>query len=76
LKSKTEKEKPELQRKPIHGKFYRDLERPNVEKENSLAWVCSSCLKEESESLIIAAKGQTLSMRYCRKNIMTQLIVK
>jgi len=34
LKSNNENEKPELQREPIHGQFYRELERPNVEKEN------------------------------------------
>jgi hypothetical protein len=38
LKSNTENEKPEeLKRKSIHGKFCRDLERPNVEEEKSLA---------------------------------------
>jgi hypothetical protein len=31
----------EFKRQPMHGQFCRDLERPSVDKENSLAWVCS-----------------------------------
>jgi hypothetical protein len=76
LKSSTQNEKPEeFKRKPIHGKFCRDLERPNVDKEKSLAWVCSSELNGESERLITAAKYQTLNKRYHQRNIMKQLIV-
>jgi len=32
-KSSTENKKIELKRKPMHGQFQRDLERPSVDKE-------------------------------------------
>ena len=44
-------------------------------KEKSLAWVCNSDLKGESESLITATKDQTLSTLYRQRNIMKQLTV-
>jgi hypothetical protein len=76
LKSNIENDNPEeLKRETIHGKFCRDLERPNVGKEKSLAWVCSSDIFGESESLIIAAKDQTLSTRYNQRNNTKQLRV-
>jgi len=76
LKSNAENEKPEeLKRKPIHEKFCRDLERLNVDKGKSLSWVCNTGLKGESESLITAAKDQTLITLYLQRNIMKQLTV-
>jgi hypothetical protein len=46
LKSSIENEKIEqLKRKPIHGQFCQDLERPSAYKEKSLAWLCGSGLK-------------------------------
>jgi hypothetical protein len=43
LKSSIEKEKTEeLKMKPMHGQFYRELVRPSVGKEKSLAWLCGS----------------------------------
>jgi hypothetical protein len=49
LKSSPENKKiQELKRKPIHGQFYRDLERPSIDKEKSLG-LCSSDLKGEKE---------------------------
>jgi len=46
LKSSIENEKiDKLKRTPMHGRFYRDLERPSVDKEKSLAWLCGSGLK-------------------------------
>jgi len=42
LKSSIENKKiEEFERQPIHGQFCRDLERPSVDKEKSLAWVCT-----------------------------------
>jgi hypothetical protein len=56
LKSSTEKEKIEdLKRKTEHGRYYWDLEWASVDKEKSLAWLCSSGEKGEPESLITAA---------------------
>jgi hypothetical protein len=56
LKSNTENEKIEdFERKPEHGQFYWDLEWASVDKEKSLAWLCSSGVKEETGSLITAA---------------------
>jgi len=40
----------------MHGHFYWDLERPSVDKEKSLVWLCDSGLKGEIESLIIQPK--------------------
>jgi hypothetical protein len=72
LKSSSEnQETEELKRKPMHGQFYQDLEGPSVYKEKSLAWLCSSGLKGEMESLIIAAQDQALNMLY-QRNIMKQ----
>jgi anti-sigma28 factor (negative regulator of flagellin synthesis) len=46
VKSSIENEKiEELKRKPMHGQFYQNLERPSVDKEKSLAWLCGSGLK-------------------------------
>jgi len=75
LKSSIENEKiEELKRKPIHGQLYQDLERPSVDKEKSLAWLCDSGLKGEMESLIIAAEDQALNTHYHQRNIMKQPI--
>ena len=64
----------ELTRKPVHGKFYWDLDRPSVGREKYLVCLCSSSLKGETESLIIAAQDQALNMRYHPRNIMEQPI--
>jgi anti-sigma28 factor (negative regulator of flagellin synthesis) len=46
VKSSIENEKiEELKRKPMHGQFYQNLERPSVDKEKCLAWLCGSGLK-------------------------------
>jgi hypothetical protein len=72
-KSSTENKKiEELKRKSMHGQFYRDLERPSVDIEKSLAWLCSSGLEGEMESLIIAAQDQALNTHYRDRNIMKQ----
>jgi len=56
LKSSTENEKIEdLKRKPENGQFYWDLEWASVDNEKSLAWVCSSRMTGETESLITTA---------------------
>jgi len=41
-KSSTENKKiEEFRRQPLHGKFCWDLERPSVDTEKCLVWVCS-----------------------------------
>ena len=51
LKPNTFKEKKEeLESKQMYGKFYRDLVRPSVDKEKSLAWLCSSGIKGATAS--------------------------
>jgi hypothetical protein len=74
IKSTTENKKiEELKRKPMHGQFYQDLERPSVYKEKSLVRLCSSGLRGETESLITTDQDQALDMHYHHRNIMTQL---
>ena len=70
LRTKRQK----FKRKPMHGQFYQDLEGPSVYQEKSLAWLCSSGLKGEMESLIIAAQDQAVNMLYYERNIMKQPI--
>ena len=70
-KSSNENEKMEKhKRKPMCGQFYRDHKRPSVDKEKSLAWLCSSGLKGEMDSLIIAVQDQALNTHYHQRNIM------
>jgi len=73
LKSSTEIEKTEeLKRKPMHGQFYGDNERPSVGKEKCIMWLCCSGLKGEMENLIIAAQHKALKTRYRQRKIMKQ----
>jgi hypothetical protein len=76
LKSSIANKKIEaVKSKSMHGQIYQDLERPSGDKEKSLAWLCSSGLKGETESLIIAAQDQTLNTHcYHQRNIMKQPI--
>jgi hypothetical protein len=64
----------QLLRKPVRGKFYRDLGRPSMDREKSLVCLCSSSLKGETESLVIAAQDQAHNMRYHPRNIMKRPI--
>jgi hypothetical protein len=69
LKSSNENEmREELKRKPLNGQFYWDLERSSVDKEKSLAWLCSSG-SEKMESSITAAEDQALNTHYHHRNI-------
>ena len=73
LKSSTEiKKTEELKRKPMHRQFYWDNERPSVDKEKSIVWLCCSGLKGEMENLIIAAQDKAFKTRYRQRNIMKQ----
>jgi len=60
----------------MHGQFYWDLEKPSVDKEKSLVWLCNSGLKGDTESLIIAAQDKALSMCYHQRNIMKRICHK
>jgi hypothetical protein len=53
----------------MHGQFYLKVERPSVAKEKPMVWLCSSGLKGEMESLIIAAQDTALNMCYHLRNI-------
>jgi hypothetical protein len=54
----------ELTSKQMDEEFYWDLERPLVDKEKSLALLCSLGLKGEMESLIITAQDKILNTCY------------
>jgi hypothetical protein len=74
-KSSIENEKiDEVKRKPIHGQFYQDLEKPSTDKEKSLTWLCGSGLKREVENLILAAEDQVFTTHYHQRNIVKQPI--
>ena len=53
----------------MHGQFYHDLEKPSVDKEKSLAWLCSSGLKGEIKSSVIAAQYRALDTHYYQMNM-------
>jgi hypothetical protein len=73
FKSSTECERTEeFKSKQIQGQIYQHLERPSVDKEKSPAWLWSSGLKGEMESLITAAQHQALNMCYPQRIIMKQ----
>jgi hypothetical protein len=73
LKSSTDNETTEeLRSKTTRWQFYRNLGRPSVNKEISLAWLCSSGMKGETESVIIASQYQPLKTYYRQMNIMKQ----
>jgi hypothetical protein len=57
-------EKRGLKMKPMHGQFHREIERSAVDKEESLAWLCSSGLNGETGSLITTAQDQAFSEGY------------
>jgi len=70
-KCSTENEKiEEIKKKPMPGHFYQHLERPSADKEKSLAWLCSSGLMGEMESLIIAAQDRVPNTHYHQRNSM------
>jgi hypothetical protein len=58
----------------MHGHFNWELERPSVDKDRSIVWLCSSGLTGEAESLMTAAQDQALNTHYHQRNIMEQPI--
>ena len=56
----------------MHGHFNWDRERPSVDKDKSLVWLCSLGLMGEVESLMTAVQDQAFNMRYHWRNIMKQ----
>jgi hypothetical protein len=73
LKSSTENEKiVETKSKPMHRQFYLDPERPSVDTEKFLVWLCNSGLKGKTESFIKTAQDQGLNMQYHHRNNMKQ----
>ena len=73
MKSSTGNEKIEkLERKPMRGQSNTDFERLSVDKEKSMAWLCTSHLMGETGSLITAAQDRALNTHYQQRNIMKQ----
>ena len=50
--------------KPMHGHYAQALEREEIDRKKSIAWLPSAGLEETTESLIIAAQDQTLATNY------------
>jgi uncharacterized protein YxeA len=60
----------------MHGQFYWDLERPSVDKEKSLVWLCDSGLKGEIDSLIIEPKiKHSMHVFIKGKSLSNQMII-
>jgi hypothetical protein len=59
----------------IENEKIEDLGRPSVDKGKSLVWICSSGLKGETESIIIAAQGQSIQITIRGTSQSNQLIV-
>jgi len=72
IKSSTENEKiGELKHKPILAQSNWDLERPSLDKENSMTWVYSSGLMGETE-FNNSSPERALNTHYQQRNIMKQ----
>ena len=59
----------------MHGQYAQVLESEQIDKKKSIAWLCSTGLKETTESLIIAAQDQTLATNYYKNKILKQALI-
>jgi hypothetical protein len=59
----------------IENEKIEELSRPSVDKGKSLVWICSSGLKGETESIIIAAQGQSIQITIRGTSQSNELIV-
>ena len=59
----------DLEKMEMHGQYFRELNKPHINKELSLLWNKSTKLKATTESTICAIQEQAITTRYIEKNI-------
>ena len=60
----------EIKNKPLHGQFFRELDKQGIDKEATMWWLNKTGLKGETESLLVAGQDQVLKTRYYQKHIL------
>ena len=53
----------------LHGQYFREINKPHIDKDMSLSWNKSSKLKATTESTICAIQEQAITTKYIEKNI-------
>ena len=53
--------KQNWENKPLHGKYPIRNQKADVDQRNTHQWICSTCLKAETEGFIMDAQDQSLS---------------
>ena len=68
-KRRIEITRDKITEKPMYGQYWRLLDLPHVNKEQSTAWLRSSKLKRSTEAAICAIQEQAVTTKYIKKMI-------